>query len=596
MKWLLGGWLMLVSLAMQGQTFRHYDFLGAGHDKEIMVTTSSNSGMSSGQKTVDGFPIQNMDQLKDASRFLAQATFGADMATIEMTAAMGYEAWLEEQFNLPRTPILAEMVHHNQLYGDREEEDDEIDPLISHITVRSAWMTQNLSNPDILRQRLKFNWLQLMVVNDESDFFEDVGNLLGGYYDLLGKNSFGNYRDLLLDVTLSPSMGVFLSHYNNPKEDPINNIHPDENYAREIMQLFSIGLWELNKNGTRKYDNNGQFIPTYSNANIKEFAQVFTGLGPGFPEAEFGLVPFEYAVAFAENPNLPMKMFENFHDRSSKQLLNGVVLPANQNGMTDINQTIDHLANHPNTAPFICQSMIKMLTTSNPSPQYVLDVVNTFDPHAPNNFQEVIKAILLHPEARTCNITNEYNFGKLREPVVRLLNLLKSFHISTNEFGDYASEMYCYMATTGQSPFESPSVFNFFLPDYQPPGPITQNYLVAPEFQILNTTNAIGIINDVNHRTVKKGTLSDICPGEEEEENTYDESDEYLMDFTTELELTNNPAALVERLNIILANGLLTGDTRNIIINAINQLDSPEDKLKMALYLILIAPDYVILK
>lgn len=566
--------------------FQHLDYLGAGHENEITVTVSSSENNLTGQKTVDGFPIQNSDQLKDASRFLAQASFGADFSTIQMTAAMGYEAWLEEQFSLPQISMLTEMIQHGTLYGDGPSSDlgDIVSPFF-----RTAWTTNNLTTPDLLRQRIAFILSQIFVINDGSDLFFDFGQVVGGYYDLLAAHAFDNYQNLLTNVTLSPAMGLFLSHYSNPKEDLSQNIHPDENYAREIMQLFSIGLWELNQDGTRKYDDQGQFIPTYTNADIKEFAQVFTGLSDGAANGEFGSIE--------ENENLietlltPMKMYQDFHDTSEKHLLNGTVLAANQAGMQDITQAIEHLGTHDNAAPFICKSLIKFLTTSNPSPNYVQDVATVFNPAAPNNFQAVISTILLHPEARNCNISNTYTFGKLREPIVRYLNFLKAFQISPNENNDFVNELFCFGQSTGQAPLNAPSVFNFFLPEYQPQGPIGQNYLTAPEFQIFNSTNCIGLINDVDLRAVQQNYLVDVC------EEDFDETDEtYVMDYSSVLALVDNSAEFVEHLNIILVNGLLEDGTKTIIIDAIEQLSEPGEKLKMALYLILISPDYAILK
>lgn len=603
--------LILLNLQLVSQAqFKHLDYLGGGHDNQVVVTASSSaSNESTAQRTVDGFPIQNQEQLKAASRFLAQATLGADYATIEMTAAMGYEAWLDEQFQLPQVSIMDEMLIHNILYGD---EGETIGEPIWHQFFRSAWMTNNLSSPGLLRHRMAFNLSQIMVINDKSDFFEDVGQIIGTYYEMLQTNAFTNYQTLLTDVTLSPAMGFFLSHFNNPKENLAQNIHPDENYAREIMQLFSIGLWELNPNGLRRRDEQGQFIPTYTNADIKEFAQVFTGLGAGTPNGVFGVVTNELLEEVTPIVMTPMKMYPDFHDTSAKELLNGVVLPANQSGMDDINQTIAHLSNHPNTAPFMSKSLIQLFTTANPSATYVQDVGSAFAPDAPNNFQTVLKAILLHPEARTCSPTPGYSFGKLREPVARLMNYLKAFHLSTNTNEDYFTLLECFADKTGQSPLESPSVFNFYLPDYSPPGPINQNYLTAPTFQILNSTNAIGIVNDVDLRTIRGGYFASECIGDEEfmEEEEGDEGDEgdeeedyyeddpsfYQMDFSEVLPLAADPAELIDYLDILIANGLLQGDTKQIISDAIVQLNDPEERLRLALYLILIAPDYAILK
>lgn len=584
-------------LSSYTQPFRHLDYLGAGHDNEVSVTTSS-AAAANGEKTVDGFPIQNQEQLKDASRFLAQATFGADLATIQMTAAMGYNAWLNEQFALPELLTEPEIVSLASLDGDADSPES---PIASN-WFRSAWVSNNLTSPDLLRQRFAFALSQIMVISDSnSDLFQDVGQITGNYYDMLLSNSFQNYQKLLTDVTLHPAMGAYLSHYSNPKENLELNIRPDENYAREIMQLFSIGLWELNQNGTRKVDSEGQFIPTYNNNDIKEFAQVFTGLSDGAPEGEWG--SFDDADVI-ETLKYPMKMYEAYHDNSEKVLLNGFVLPANQSGMEDINQTIAHLASHPNTAPFICKQLIKRFTTSNPSVVYVQDVANVFNPSAPNNFKDVIRAILLHPDARTCTPTEEYSFGKLREPLVRLMNFLKAFHLEANENQDYPMEMYCFGMNTGQTPMGAPSVFNFYSPDYSPQGPINQSYLVAPEFQILNAPNAIGLINDIDSRAIMRLYFEDFAcyededlPGDEEyEEGSGEEYDEENMDYDDLLDLSPDTNEFVDYLGLLLANGSLSDTTKSIIINAIDQLEYDDDKVRLAIYLILISPDYAILK
>ena len=581
--------------------FRHYDYLGGGHQNEVAVTVSSASGSATGKMTVDGFPIQNQDQLADASRFLAQATLGADYSTIQMTAAMGYEAWLEEQFALPPIALLDEMFRLENIYLpllEEGEEAEEIGPNIGVSWFHGGWINQHLKSPDLLRQKMAFTLSQIFVVNDASDIAEDFGQGLAGFYDLLSRNAFGDYQTLLTDVTLSPAMGFFLSHYDNPKADPINNIQPDENYAREIMQLFSIGLWELNQDGSRKQDANGQFIPAYTNQDINEFAQVFTGLSNGGPNGGWGSEP----ITDDRKTNFvaPMRMYEEYHDRTEKVLLKGTTLPANQDGMTDILQTMAHLSNHSNTAPFISKALIQFFTTSNPSQLYIFDVAGTFQPAEENNFQEVIKAILLNPEARICNPTATYTFGKLREPVARKLNLLKAFPLSADEYGNYFEEQFCYDDITGQLPGRAPSVFNFFVPSYAPPGDISTNGWVAPEFQILNSTNAIGIVNDVNRRVVYGIPYALDCEEEYVQELIEDpefvQFYPYQQDFTEEMKLVNSPSALVDRLDILLANGLLEDDTKAIMVNAISQLSSPAERVKMALYLIMISPDYAILK
>ncbi|MEM6877562.1 MAG: DUF1800 family protein [Bacteroidota bacterium] len=590
----------LVGFSVLSAQYNHLDFVGAGHDRNISVSTSSESSGISGEATVDGFGIQNAEQLRDASRFLAQASFGADYATIDMTAAMGYEAWLDEQFALPEVSISEEM--RRIVYRVQEFEPDDFG--ISTFEFELAWVSTHLASPDLLRQRMSFALSQIMVTNRAGDLFEDVGTFAGQYYDMLSRNSFGQYQSLLLDVTLHPTMGIFLSHFNNRKANPELNTQPDENYAREIMQLFSIGLWELNPNGTRRLSDQGQFIPTYNNADIKEFAQVFTGLTNGLVNG----FPLEDGAEFMAHlmAGTPMRMIDEYHDTSSKVLLNGTVLPAGQSGMQDIRQTVAHLSGHQNTAPFICKQLIQRFTTSNPTPSYVSAVASVFDPTQENNFQQVLRAILLHPQARNCNPTNAAQFGKLREPMHRVMNMMRNFQVKNlEENGDDEEEPFyeigCLSETVGQFPLSAPSVFNFYRPDYQPQGPIAMNNMVAPEFQILNSTNAIGILNDVNNRMVMSNHF--FCQNEEfvdDFDYAYGEGDPNWLtgdqDFSSLQNFLDQPPVLVDYLDLVLANGMLEDDTKSIITNAVSQLETPQERLRMALYLIFISPDYAILK
>ena len=578
-------------LSLGQNTFRHFDFLGAGHTMEVNVQSSGSANATS---TVDGFAIQNTDQLNDASRFLAQSTFGGDMATIQMVAAMGYEAWLTEQFTLPyvaSTPIMNRM---HQLYGEPEEEDE----VGSAATWQQAFFQQVTKCPALLRMRMAFIWSQIMVINNRSDLFEDFGIASSSYYDLMLSNSFTNYRSLIEDVTYSPTMGIFLSHLNNPKADPIQNIHPDENYAREIMQLFSIGLWKLNSDGSRLRDQNNQFIPTYNNQDIKEFAQVFTGLGPGNPEGEFGGLNDEFGN---ETFQYPMKIYPSYHDDSEKNLLDGFSIPAGLSGEEDINRTLDHLSTHQNTAPFISKSLIRFLTTSNPSPAYVSRVASVFKPQEENNFEEVIKAILLDPEARKKPNPEVYTFGKLKEPLVRFLHFFKILPISANQNDDYLFEWDCLDQSFSQVPLFAPSVFNYFLPEYTPPGLIGQSYLEAPEFQILNSTNSIGFINELDKLTVRQ-LYFNACVDEffEEEPELLEEAEsleeDTYADYSRLLEKAYNPSELLDYLNILLLHGALGDQSKATITSAIQQLEEPKDRVRMALYLIMISPDYAILK
>ncbi|QTN39829.1 DUF1800 domain-containing protein [Cryomorphaceae bacterium] len=561
-----------LSLGLSSQT--HLDFLGAGHDQGIRVLSSDDAaGVSSRYGTIDGFEISDPVALADASRFLAQATLGYDYETMQMVAAMGFEAWIEEQFSLPHQTFLS--------LGEYIAE-TAADDYLGIAEFRSTWLTYSLTTPDQLRQRLAYNLSEFFVVSGfGSDLFEDYGTLSGAYYDVLQRNAFGNYRELLEDVSLNSSMGVYLSHMHNPKTDSINNIHPDENYAREIMQLFSIGLYELNPDGTRKLDVNGNEIPTYDNEDIRQFAKIFTGWGDGAPDGYWGRPQDEDPDIFAI---YPMRMYEDYHEPGPKNLLNGLVVPAGQSGVQDFNDALDNLFDHPNVGPFFGRALIQFLVSSNPSPAYVQRVNDAFVANANGargDMQALVSAVLLDPEARTCNPESQTQSGKLREPLLRYTGFLRAFNPQWDQTDVILDQMELFSEQIGQVPMYSPTVFNFFLPDFQPQGDMTAAGLVGPVFQIHNSTTSVSFVNAVGAWHFDQ----EYIPGA----NPY-------MDYSDEMTLANDPIALVERLNLILACGQLSARTENIILNAISQLDDPEDRLNMALYLTMIAPDYAVLK
>ncbi len=583
---------VLLFLMVWGGSFsllaQHNDYFGAGHNSGITVTTSHNQNANNdGTKTVDGFVITNDQTLKDASRFLAQATLGYDYEMIQECASMGYEAWIDHQITLPISSVYEV---NKDLKAILPEEPENLWGMYQY---RTSWWNTALKYPDVLRQRVAFAFSQIFVVSAfGSDFFEDTAYASAYFYDILTRHAFGNYKDLLTEVTTSPSMGLYLNHMNNPKADPANNIHPDENYAREVMQLFSIGLYELNNDGTRKLDINGNFIPTYDNNDIKEFAKIFTGFSDYDPDTPFGGVfdpeDGESAMTF------PMTMHEDWHEPGPKYLLNGQVVPAGQTGMQDVNDAMDNLYNHPNIGPFIGKALIQFLVSANPTPAYVNRVANAFNDDGTGtrgNMAAMIKAILLDPEARNCTPLANPTAGKLREPIVRHTNFLKAFNPlpTGNTFGFYATLMEDWQAAVGQTPMYSPSVFNFYLPEFQPNGDIAAANLVAPVFQIHNSSTSIGFINKVYEWNFDNNVLI----GEEPVENLVGD---VTLDFSDELALTSNPTALVDRLDILLACGQLSPNSKTIIANAVAQAGSAEEKLDLALYLIMMAPEYAVLK
>ena len=385
-------------------------------------------------------------------------------------------------------------------------------------------------------------------------------------------------------------MGFYLSHLNNPRSNPAENIHPDENYAREVMQLFSIGLYELNNDGSRKLDGGGQPIPTYGQEEITEFAKIFTGLGISevVDNQWVDSAYFDLSIYVADMTK-PMKMYEDWHEPGEKELLNGMLVPDGQPGMQDVQMALDNLFNHPNVGPFIGRQLIQRLIKSNPTPQYIDRVAQVFNNNGQGvrgDLAAVVKAILLDPEARECRNLMEEESARLREPLVRYTHFARSVE-REHIYGRHWNVGYGFWDATGQTPMGAPSVFNFFLPDFQPNGDLADRGLVAPEYQIHNTKLSVGFINEVNGWIVWNGLFGDW------ESNHPDVG----IDVDRYKEFANDPETLLNELDKVYTHGQLTDRTREIIKAAISPLIYRyyrEDRVRLAMYLLMISPDYAV--
>ncbi len=518
------------------------------------------------------------EALQEAARLGARASFGLSHAEVQALASQGNDSWLQTQFNTPANfhePIVEDLVRRREA-GEFAEFEEDIEYLI--LARRLAWWHCAVTCDDQLRQRVAFALSQILVVSDNVDELMINPFALSTYFDTLLEHAFGNFRELLLDVTLHPAMGVFLSHVNNNRSDPIANTFPDENYAREVMQLFSIGLHELNPDGTLQLDSEGRPIPSYDNDDIREFAKIFTGLSFGGPDAYFGK-EFGYFRA-------PMQMFAANHEPGEKRLLRGTVVPAGQTGMQDIEAAIDNLFNHPNTGPFISRQLIQRLVTSNPSPAYVERVANVFATDSNGvrgNLQAVVSAVLLDPEASADN-SQDAHFGKLREPVLRYLNMLRVFEAQSDD-GFIANAGYALQTFSRQHPLSAPSVFNFYLPSHSPSGDIADAGLVAPEFEIVNTTTVVDMVNLLD--VVLFGDLvTEVPPPFANVTLSLDEWDE----------LAANVDALLDRLDLVLTYGTLSEDSRAAIRSVLADIPASETgfRSRIAIYLVMMSPDYVV--
>jgi len=415
-----------------------------------------------------------------------------------------------------------------------------------------------------------------------SDFVRGNSAVASTYYDLLVEGAFGNYADLLEKVTFNIGMGTYLGHLQNRKENQEKGIYPDENYAREVMQLFSIGLWELNRDGSFKLDGEGSPIPTYSNFHITELAKVMTGFGWGG-----GSSFLDYVLS----RDIPMQIWQDEHDSGEKFLVNGGYLPANLAPAEDVRRAIENLATHPNAGPFIGRRLIQSLVTSNPSPAYIERVSNAYYDDGNGeigNLRSVIRAILLDPEARGSLVRNRSDFGKMREPYISLVHLVRAFS-AQNELGNYPIYTTMALGSLGQIPLMSPTVFNFFSPDYSPEGFLRDNNLVAPEFEILTPLRSVGWANTLRFSIEYGINRYEVASGTGEV---------FEYQFESELEMLGDLDALIDHLDKIFTYGTLTESSKQIIRDALRPELNHSDlkRLHTAIYLVMTSPEYTILR
>ncbi|MCG8620340.1 MAG: DUF1800 domain-containing protein, partial [Desulfobacterales bacterium] len=400
------------------------------------------------------------NEFTKASTFLARATLGADENLIKTVAGQGIENWLEEQLNNrpfekntyeagTRSIWEAFRGKFIRAYGEDRINGDGNNPALPYKWYfRMAWWQHTLSHDDtedLIRQRVAQALSELLVISDNSSLELDAPGL-ASFYDLLYNHAFGSYADLLFAVSMHPCMGVYLSHMNNRKADPSANIHPDENYARELMQLFTIGLVELNADGTRKKNSEGKDIPTYTNDDIKQLARVFTGLKAhsyryewrtGFWEPDYngsgvgfddGIDKTYKTVPFVTMTR-PMIVDDAYHDNGPKSLLKGYIqLSGNQSGEDEIREVVNKLVGHPNTAPFMAKHLIRQMVTSNPSPEYVKAVADKFNEKG--DLKAVVREVLTYPfhhRVRGNKDQSANHSQKLKSPFLRITQLLRAF-------------------------------------------------------------------------------------------------------------------------------------------------------------------------
>jgi uncharacterized protein (DUF1800 family) len=502
----------------------------------------------------------------DASRFLSQAAFGGNDADIAALQSLGPAAWLASQFT-----ATSDQTHWEWLisHGFNNVADIKTTDGIDATLWRKL-----MSSPDILRQRMALALSEIFVVSLIGLPTQWKSFAVAAYVDMLAANAFGNFRDLLQAVTLSPAMGVYLGTRGNEKENPATGREADENYAREVMQLFTIGLYELNGDGSVKNDSSGNPIPTYTPAMVTSLAQVFTGWN------------FDgYETGAPDYLQRPMTLNSNLHSTSVKSFL-GATVPAGTDGNTAMKIALDTLFNHPNVGPFIGRQLIQRFVTSNPSPAYISRVAAVFASGAGGvrgDMKSVLSAVLLDPEAQGAVSSANAAAGKVREPIMRLAQWARTFKAQSSSGNWNVGDTSNQATRLGQSPLRSPTVFNFFNPGFVPPNGVLGNAaLVAPELQITNESTVIAYANFMQQ--VINGQLADLRP-----------------DYSSETALAGNVPALFNRLNTLLAAGQLSPATATTVQNAIGSIPASTpagalNQVKAAVMLIMCSPEYLIQK
>ena len=593
----------------------------------------------------DGFepPFSAAPTATEAARFLTQASFGPTLGEIARVQQIGYSSWLNEQFalaptlQLPRVEQrMAQQGVDNVWQGERHEE----------------WVRTAVVGSDQLRQRVAFALSQVLVVSEQSGALEGNPTAVASYQDVLLRNAFGNHRTLLEEVTLHPSMGVYLSMLRNRKSNQTGTIRPDENYAREIMQLFSVGLVQLNPDGTPVDGDPGttgvQPVPTYDQETIRGFAAVFTGwnLSTCAPtqgnwntnsdsagtvveftnwwEWEYGPVDPRGDVNWKVAAGLrqPMRPWNSYHQSiGAKQLLrypgvargrvdaNGV-LASGGTATENLAAALDNLFHHPNVGPFLARRLIQRLVTSNPTPGYVQRVAAVFDDDngaaaggVRGNLAAVVRAILLDVEARrpstsACNSPESGCVGKLREPLMRLIQLFRALDARPSHPSGYWTEGYV-DRFTGQAAMRSPTVFNFFSPDYALPGnDIAARRLVSPEFQITTDTYITRMLNELGGKISWTWAGNPGLP-------TSGGWRPVVLSLDRDMTIAHDPAALVDRYSLLFTGGQLPTTVRQIIIDHVaseqfypwrTDAETRRIRVQDALWLVLVSPSAVVEK
>ena len=537
----------------------------------------------------------------EAAQFILKASLSVNEQEIADLQSTSYGEWLVKQLNMP-------IQEKGQQWMDARKYNSVTADEYFYQKALSDFMVwhQMMNSPDAVRKKIAFALSEFFVVSSTGMDIHWTSNAMTYYWDLLNHHAFGNFRELLEAITLCPVMGVYLSMLGNKKEDEATGRVPDENFAREIMQLFTIGLYKLNNDGTLWLEG-GKPVETYTNDDITNLARVFTGYNydftdngktpmvrtpPFVPPVLFNNVDYVYKPMTSEPQNWEKKQAKSEHSLKEKRFLK-TVIPENTGATKSLGDALDALFNHPNVGPFFCKQMIQRLITSNPSPAYVNRVASVFNRNssgARGDLRAVFKAILLDVEAISPSNAGTPTAGKLREPALRLTQWGRTFG-ATSLSGRWAIPPLMDPATSlSQSPLRAPSVFNFFRPGYVPPNTqIATNGFVAPEFQLVSEVSIAGYVNFM--ASAIRGQMTDT-------------SFDVTAPYKNELAIAHNSEALLDRLCLLLAANQISARTKTIIKDALDSstvvaTSHDNTKLKrihMAILLVMASPDYLVQK
>ncbi|MBC7498913.1 MAG: DUF1800 family protein [Herminiimonas sp.] len=585
------GWVpqLLDNKAVVANTFSVQQGLTYNTPEESISKTMAIAALVTSTNTIAA--LQSIDAItvaikittNQAARFLAQATFGPSAADINDLIASGYGAWIDIQASKPRT------LHRS--YVDSIAATLPAGSTVNQNQFHESFWQQAATGEDQLRQRVTFALSEIFVVSLADSTVANYPRGVASYYDMLAQNAFGNYRTLLEQVSLHPMMGVYLTSLHNQKASGTRV--PDENYAREVMQLMSIGLLQLNQDGTPRL-NAGKPIETYTNADITAMARVFTGWSWAGPDKSD--TRFNGGNADPDRDWKPMQSYPKFHATTEKSFLGTTVgAQGTANPEASLKIALDTLFNHPNVGPFIGRQLIQRLVTSNPSPAYVARVAATFADNGQGvrgDMKALVKAVLTDPDARNETTLGNPAAGKLREPVVRLAHWMRAFNAKSTSGRFLLGSLDDPLTSLGQTPMRSPSVFNFFRPGYAPPNTtLASSGLVAPEMQITGETSVVGYLNFmadvINNGT---GSSRDIKP-----------------DYSVELALADKPEQLLDRVDLLLMAGQMPAALRSQILmaisgvaisatNATTEAAARKNRVNLAIFLTMASPDYLVQK